>query len=923
MFRKLLALSTALLLFSAAEAAPLDDARSLIDSGQWHKAEVTLRGVLQEDPTATQARLLLAEIFLLRRNGAGAEAELERAIKQGVPRDEVLVPLARALIFQGKGERVLELIGPPEKLPAPGKGERLALRGLAELSLDELSNAERDLNQAIELSPDVTLAYLGLARIAASEQDWDHSIELVNKALDKDPKSLEGWELLAGMNIAVQDTDAALAALNKAINLAGQSFPSRLLRAQLLLDRGEADAAEKDINALGHLAPNHPGLVILKGRLALARGQFEDGIAAIERYLEVAPRNALALYLASAAHYRQGRMKPALEYAERLHEVSPDSAQANALLAGILLAKQDVKRADKLLSALPPDTGLPLVDELQIRVAVATGRLDEALEILARRIDRAAPEDAKRWNDRSIRLRILAAKGDWKPAIEEAEAMLAERPDDPLPANLLMEAKLRSGDTNGAVEMARARAAANPKDPATLSALAKVQARSGDIDGARATFKQALEIDPQYGDAALSLARLEAGSGHLDAAREPLQQLVETRPDALAAVLGLASLDLKEGRIQDADSRLTAALERDPKNLRLRLNLAAARIQSGDKAGALRALQDAPAEQSDSQVLLSARGKLELETGQPAMAVESFEQLRELRPESAEPLYLLGLARAETGQLAGIEDLMEDALVLDEDTPLAARTLASIYQKLPDTPTRERFLASIERVAPSNVAYHLLATDLALEQQDKAGAIDHLRAAHTSAPNNWPILQRLVGLLASDERYDQAWQLLSVFVQDYPDATAPRLLLGTLELQRGENERAIEQYRRLLELDRKQPQALNNLAMLTMDEDLDGALKLAREAAALEPKDWRIADTLAIALLRKGLADEAIEVVGEARLTQPTNPTLRFRLADALAASGDPDQARRLLLEIGQTQFPERAEADALLSKLQAEQSDQ
>ena len=111
-----------------------------------------------------------------------------------------------------------------------------------------------------------------------------------------------------------------------------------------------------------------------------------------------------------------------------------------------------------------------------------------------------------------------------------------------------------------------------------------------------------------------------------------------------------------------------------------------------------------------------------------------------------------------------------------------------------------------------------------------------------------------------------------------------------------------------------QPEALNNLAMLTLERDPDGAITLAERAVVMSPNDWRMLDTLALALLRKGRAADAARALAPAWQADPGNPTLSFRLA--LAETGGTQRARRLLLEIGQRSFPEHAEADALPAEL-------
>jgi tetratricopeptide (TPR) repeat protein len=85
-------------------------------------------------------------------------------------------------------------------------------------------------------------------------------------------------------------------------------------------------------------------------------------------------------------------------------------------------------------------------------------------------------------------------------------------------------------------------------------------------------------------------------------------------------------------------------------------------------------------------------------------------------------------------------------------------------------------------------------------------------------------------------------------------------------------------------------------ALATQGRDLDTALALARDAQAARPRDARALDTLGFVWLRRSDGREATrwlrQAVGALPVHHPSVPEVRFRLALALARSGDAAAAR-------------------------------
>lgn len=104
------------LAFGAAPTYPADDQRAngfyedavkRLDRRDLAGAIIQLKNALQDNPSMLAAHVLIGRAFLENFQPEGAEISFERAIKLGIDRTEVAVPLAQALLMQGKAREVL------------------------------------------------------------------------------------------------------------------------------------------------------------------------------------------------------------------------------------------------------------------------------------------------------------------------------------------------------------------------------------------------------------------------------------------------------------------------------------------------------------------------------------------------------------------------------------------------------------------------------------------------------------------------------------------------------------------------------------------------------------------------------------------------------------------------------------------------
>lgn len=235
--------------------------------------------------------------------------------------------------------------------------------------------------------------------------------------------------------------------------------------------------------------------------------------------------------------------------------------------------------------------------------------------------------------------------------------------------------------------------------------------------------------------------------------------------------------------------------------------------------------------------------------------------------------------------------------------------------------TPRSLLAPLGRSEPE-VTRMLAAVCVALLVTSFAGAAQNI--ASTRGPDGPVLPAWQYEALAGIER-DATQELVEKGLQKHPDSFELLWVRAQIRMQREEWEGAISDYRRLQEIVPENPQILNNLAWMLLEEapepwrDVEEAERLARRALARAPQDPYVLGTFGTARLRRGDAVDAVEYLQRAlerERGRPGETTDRYLLAIALARAGRGEEAREALAQAvrGEPRNDYRGEAEAAVA---------
>jgi tetratricopeptide (TPR) repeat protein len=305
------------------------------------------------------------------------------------------------------------------------------------------------------------------------------------------------------------------------------------------------------------------------------------------------------------------------------------------------------------------------------------------------------------------------------------------------------------------------------RDPSSVDGynlLGIVYTDEKDYANALQAFQQALKLDPNSSRALNNLGNLYVAQNKLDLAENEFKKVLLLEPGNRDGNYNLGLLLMATGSPVAAISYFQRV---HPPDSALRSNLIRAYLRAGRTAEGLKLATDLSAQNKDDMQLQFTLGVLLASEKQYRAAQLELEKANALQPETLEILYNLGQAYLRTGDYTKAELALNRALKLKPDSPEMLYLLAQVYQ----------------------------------EQNRSVDALDLLVGAHKLAPQNTDIIFLLARVSMTQNYFEDAIPLLESGLKIAPQRADLRAALGESYFMSGKAEKAIEEFKALIELD--------------------------------------------------------------------------------------------------------------------------
>lgn len=294
-------------------------------AGQADKVETTLQKAVSENPTSTDARLILGRYQLLEHKYRDALSAIEPALTNA-PRNPGLLEVAgRAQLGANNPESAVGYFRTlVEVQPEAAAAHRYLAEAYAGARNIDLAVAEA--KKAIDIDKSDPASQILLARIYLTKQDYAGARKLVDELATSTPKDPTVAELQGDIAMQQGRSKDAVDAFQRGLSIADNNlFRSRLAMAEA--QAGHIDQAEK---TLLPWIKDHPDDAIARmamGDIYIAANRAADAEIQYAAILSKNPNSALAENNLAWTLSELGRNAEALKHAEHAATLAPQSPQ--------------------------------------------------------------------------------------------------------------------------------------------------------------------------------------------------------------------------------------------------------------------------------------------------------------------------------------------------------------------------------------------------------------------------------------------------------------------------------------------------------------------------------------------------------------------------------------------------------------------
>jgi predicted Zn-dependent protease len=673
----------------------------------------------------------------------------------------------------------------------------------AAIDLYRFHDAIRHLEYLLSAAPRRAdlLHQLGWCQEAVGQ--YADSAESFRKAIAQAPGRIESYILLAELLVHRLERPAEAPRVMDALVAANpQSWQAHLARARFHYGRGDLDATAADVYKACALAPQESEVLLAAAEVALLKGNLGEARDYVQRGLKLHPKNERLYRSLATLEARCLHLDEAAACLRRGLKELPESVALHTHLAEVLLDQGQAAEVRELLAWLrghTPPAGLG--EYLEGRLLMLDGQWAEAIDKLL--IARARLGLASEWTSN-----VCANLGRCHERLGDGELQLAAYRDAVV---------LNAGNVPARLELSKA-----------LLAL-------------RLPEEASLELRHLT-----SLPEAPAEAWVLYAAAL-LERYARQAPNATER--------------KELDAVLARAAEVSPAAAELPWLRAERALLDDDKAAALAGLRKAVAQRPGEAKLWAALADMQARTGQPAEALATLEKAaQQLGPrlEIQQALLKYWSARPGAEAHAALQQVDKQAATLPRDERIRLlRGLAEAALLLGEKAAAEESLRQVAALLPKDLRSRLALFDLALSDNrdaDTLALLAELRRLEGQDGVLWRggEAARAIHLARKGDRsrLETARKRLGEIRDRRPDWARASLLQGYLDEIDGKLERAMESYRRAIDLGERPPVIVLRLARWLCEQgrtgEADQVLRQLEDVAPLPREHARLAAEVAV-----------------------------------------------------------------------------
>jgi tetratricopeptide (TPR) repeat protein len=582
-------------------------------------------------------------------------------------------------------------------------------------------------------------------------------------------------------------------------------------------------------------------------------GRGEEASESIEFYkkaLAVNPGSPVIMERLAEIYAKSQRIRDAVAQAQEVLKIDPDNLAAHRLLARIYVRTLgDVNagevQKENLAKAVEQFTAILKIDPKDTSSALWLARLY--------RFENQHTEAEKILRD------VLHRDPDNGPALEQLSQLLIDE-----------------GRSQEAIEIL-SQAAGNSSSPDVYDLLGDAYSQSKEFAKAEVAYRHAVELDPDDPGHHHGLGQALLSQDKYAPALDEYKKLSELEPGTSENYLRMAQLYRRLGKFDESESSLLRAKQLSPGSLEVLYNEALLYEDQGRYDDAVKVLTDAIAgmkNQSGSEsnpsalaILYEQLGRAYRDQGKYPAAVETFEEMGKLSPESHKRAQML------------LIDTYRESHDID-------RAITETKKALADAPKDQSLIVTLAMLYG--------------EKADAASATKLLTGLLQGDDRDQEIYLDLAQVQERSRKYADAEQSAlkaEQLTKDSSDKENIWFMLGAIYERQKEYDKAEQQFRKVIEVNPNNAAVLNYYGYMLADRGVrvDEGFSLIQRAVAQDPGNGAYLDSLGWAYFKQGKLAEADENLQKAADKSPHDPTVLGHLAEVNLKLGRNERAAALM----------------------------
>jgi tetratricopeptide (TPR) repeat protein len=729
----------------------------------------------------------------------------------------------------------------------------ISTEGFAQQSLPSRSNTRQPSKISSGLLEAEELLRQGLV---------DRAKEKVQAELQRNPSSIEGYNILGIIYGDQKDYANAMDAFEQALKLEPNSTRTLNNLGNLYVTQEKLDLAEKEFRKVLRLAPGNRDGNYNLGLVLMARGSPAEAISHFQR---VRPLDVVTRCNLTRAYLRTGRSAEGLKMATELSAQNKDDVQLHFTLGVLLASEKQYKAA-------------------QLELEQANALQPERVEIL--------------YNLGEAYLRT----GDYSKAELVLNRAVKLKPDSPETLFLLAQVYQDQSRSVDALDLLVRAHKIAPENTDIVFLLARVSMTQNYFEDAIPLLESGLKSAPQRADLHAALGESYFMSGKAEKAIEEFKVLVDLDPSARSyAFLGLSYRHL--GRFDKARKYFEAGLKRDPHNASCLFNLGYIEERQGNHARAELLFQEALRSKPDLSDALLELANLRVASKRLPEAVKLLRRYVKVSRDPASGYYKLAMVERSLHQMdAAQRDLnvfqtlaknaapgpypyqhlfdyvdnranlsardrtQQDLTQLNEevgkhpDQPENLYLLAETYLKLGNLDDARKTIAQLDQVSAGDYRTQTGVGVLLARYRLYDDALQHFQVALAANPNSDDVKFDLADAYFRKGAYARALEAAKAISEQGQQDGAFLALFGDIHARLGDTARASEIFRDAISRNPDNDQYYLSLALVELRENnAAGADQTLRRGLGRIPGSGKILWGLGIVSVLEGKTPQAEE----------------------------------------------------------------